>query len=366
MADFNLNDISVSNEVLQKIYDNRQYNHQIIDYYIRFANKGGSVAFASDTLIRKAKRIDNCNKTWMMDYYKEQDIKDFQKTVLCRDKFCANCKKVRQSARMAKYIPQLEPYGDYMYHLILTVPNCSGEDLRQTTKLMANCFKKLIEYFDGRETIKGVYFDFEYIGAIRSLEVTFNDNSYHPHYHVALALDNFTYSDRDRNIINNFSYSYGKLTRLFHPFEILIQKIWKLLITGKRVTLSNINSLDDGYSCTMDKFVNGNYVELFKYMTKETKEDGSVLSYYNFIHLQYGLFRTKQIQGYGKFYKMFDEEIDLEEMKKVYDELINELNKKEAPSVSYDTPLKLLKSTTTIISRKSYFAYLKESLLNDK
>lgn len=365
MTDFNLADISVSNEVLQKVYDNRQYNHQIIDYYRRFANKGGSVAFASDTLMKKVKRIDNCNKVWYMDYYKEQDIKDFQKTVLCRDKFCANCKKIKQSARMAKYIPQLEVYDKYLYHLTLTVPNCIGEDLRIVVRHMAKCFKMLINYFTGHNKINGVYFDFDFVGAIRSLEVTFSDKSYHPHYHVALALDNFSYSDEDRNIINDFSYNYGKLSRLFHPIEILIQKIWRLLIDKKPVTLSNIESLERGYSCTIDKFVQGNYVELFKYMTKETKEDGTILSYLNFIHLQFGLHRIKQLQGYGEFYNIVDE-VDLEEIEKVYDDFINELKRKEAPSVSYDTPLKLLKNTTTIISRKSYFAYLKESLLSDK
>lgn len=366
MADFNLTDISVSNEVLQKVYDNRQYNHQIMDYYRRFANKGGSVAFPSDTLRRKVKRIDNCNKVWMMDYYKEHDIKDFQKTLLCRDKFCANCKKVKQSARMGKYIPLIEPYSDFLYHMTLTVPNCSGEDLRGTVKLMASCFSRLILYLKGKEKISGIDFGFEYLGAIRSLEVTFNDKSYHPHYHVALALDNFTYKDDDRTIINDFSYNYGKLSRLFHPLEVLIQKIWRLLIEKKPITLSNIGSLERGYSCTMDKFSQGNYAEIFKYVTKETKDDGSVLSYYNFIHLQYGLRNIKQIQGYGIFFNMISEEIDLDEVEKVYSDFINELNKKEAPSVSYDTPLKLLKTTTTIISRKSYFAYLKESLLNDK
>lgn len=365
MSNFNLTDISVSKDVLQKIYDNRQYNNQIIDYYRRFANKGGSVAFPSDTLRRKVKRIDNCNKVWMMDYYKDYDIKDFQKTVLCRDAFCANCKKVRQSARMGKYIPQIEPYSDYLYHMTLTVPNCSGEDLRSTVKLMCTCFSRLILYLKGKEKISGIDFCFNYLGAIRSLEVTFNNKSYHPHFHVALALDNFTYKDSDRTIINDFSYNYGKLSRIFHPLEILIQKIWRLLIEKKPITLSNINSLDRGYSCTIDKFSKGNYVELFKYMTKGTKEDGTLLSYYNFIHLQYGLRNVKQIQGYGIFYNMIKENIDLEEVEKIYSDFINELKEKEAPSVSYDTPLKLRNTTTTIISRKSYFAYLKESLLND-
>lgn len=360
-----LEDISVKKEILQKIYDNRQYNHQIIDYYRRFANKGGSVAFASDTLLKKVKRIDNCNKVWMMDHYKEQNIKDFQKTVLCKDKFCANCKKVKQSARMGKYIPQLEQYDKYLYHLTLTVPNCSGEDLRIVVKHMSKCFKTLINYFTGHDKIKDVYFDFNFIGAIRSLEVTFNNKSYHPHYHVALAINNFDYKDYDRKIINDFSFSYGKLTRSFHPVEILIQKIWRLLIEKKPVTLKNINALDRGYSCTLDKFTPGHYVEIFKYMTKETKEDGTVLSYLNFVHLQFGLHRIKQLQGYGEFYNITDD-VDLNEIEEIYDDFINELNKKEAPSVSYDTPLKLLKSTTTIISRKSYFAYLKESLLSDK
>lgn len=350
-------------ETLKKVSENREYNKTIIDYYRRFSSNGGSVSFSSDLLRRKAERINGCNSYWYNLFYPNNHIKDFQSTTLCRDKFCSNCKKVKQSSRMAKYIPEIEPYKDKLYHMTLTVPNCNGESLRVIAKLMSVSFRKLIRIIEGTKKIDGLDFErYGYLGAIRSLEVTFQDYNYHPHYHVAIAFDNLSLADDDRTIINKFSYSYGRLTTLFHPIEILIQKIWYLLINNDKVTKKAIDDLELGYTCLIKQFAENDYAELFKYMTKETKEDGKVLTYDNFIALYYGLYLIKQIQGYGIFYRITDEG-DLDSLEQIYEEHINHLNKIENPQASYDTPEDMLKDTQNmIISRKSYFKYLNQSL----
>lgn len=356
----------VDKEALVKIMENREYNKVIQNYYSRFAREGGSVSFGADLLRRKRDRIQRCNSYWYNLFYPEHGIKDFQSTVLCRDKNCSNCKKVKQSTRMARYIPELEPYKDKLYHLTLTVPNCNGDSLRIICKLLAVSFRKFIRILEGTKKIKGLEYitDWGYTGAIRSLEVTFNNDSYHPHYHVALCFDNMKIDDNDRTIINKYSYSFGKLTTLFHPYEILIQKIWYLLVNNEDVTKYAIDNLDLGYSSTLTSFVEGDYAELFKYMTKETKEDGKVLTYNNFIALYFGLHAIKQIQGYGIFYQIKDVD-DLESFEQIYDEYIIDLNKKETPQASYDTPEEMLKDKNTIISRKSYFKYLNQLLTTD-
>lgn len=352
----------VGKDVLSSVISNREYNKVIENYYTRFAHEGASVAFQSDLIYRKLKRLRSCNAYWWNDYYVNHSLKDFKKTVLCRDKNCSNCKKVKQASRMAKYIPSIEPYREWLFHFTFTVPNVDSVVLRDTTKKMASAFRKLIRILSGDRVIDGLDFDWGYEGAIRSLEITFNNSSYHPHYHVAFVFRDLFLDDDDRVEINNYSYSYGVLTRLFHEKEILIQKLWYLLYNDIDVTYDSIQLLDLGYSCTIQSFSDSDYAELFKYMTKETKEDGSVLSYDNFIALMYGTYRIKQIQGYGCFYQVTDEG-DLDCLNEIYDEEMAKLRRIERPQVSYDTPEAMINDESCLyISRKNYFKYLNQIL----
>ena len=355
-----LKNIKVEKEVLQDVINNIEYNKIITEYYQRFSNDG-SIAFSKDLLVKKGERIDYCNKYWQLDKYEQQKIKDFKKTNLCHDKFCANCKKVVQAGRMAKYIPELEKYKDKLFHLTLTVPNCSGQDLGFIYKKMAKCFRRIIRYLDGTLKIKDINFKrFNYQGAVRSLEVTFNGDSYHPHFHVGIILDSKLSS---KKIINTYSYNnkngIRELKRLFSKEEILIQKIWYLLINDIKVTKSSIEELEEGYSCAMVQFNEDDYAELFKYISKGSDEEGNTLTYDNFVSLYYGLYRVKQIQGYGCLYRI-DDNIDLEELDNKYNDYIQEIAKKESPLVTYEEPKDLiLDSEYTLISRKTFFKYLR-------
>ena len=361
-----LKNIVVDKETLKSIVDNKNYNNLIVDYYQRFSNDG-SIAFSKDLLSKKGERLDYCNKYWQLDKYEKQKIKDFKKTNLCHDKFCANCKKVRQAGRMAKYIPELEKYKGNLFHLILTVPNCSGQDLNATYKKMAKSFRRIIRYLDGTLKIKNIDFSiFDYQGAVRSLEVTFNGDSYHPHFHVAMVLNNDLFKLDSMSIINKYSYNnkhgYRELKRLFCKEEILIQKIWYLLMNDIKVTEKSIDDLEEGYSCMVNQFHEDDYAELFKYISKGADEKGKPLTYDNFISLYYGLYRIKQIQGYGCLYRL-DDDIDLEELELQYDEYVDVLKQKESPVVAYETPQDLLLDTEyTLISRKSFFKYLRTIL----
>lgn len=360
----NIDDAVVSKDLLQNVIDNIEYNKVILDYYSRFQKECG-VAFSSDTIERNVARMDSCNKFWQLDKYKLQKIKDFKRTNLCHDKFCANCKKVKQASRMSKYIPVLEQYKDKLFHLTLTLPNILGTDLLHTYKNMAKSFRKLIQYLTGYKHIKGIDFtSWGYEGAVRSLEVTFKGDSYHPHFHVGIILN---MNLGCKNLINKYSYDYKngfqELKRLFSVQEVLIQKIWYLLLNNIKVTKKAIDELEEGYSCTIDKFPPKDYAELFKYMTKETDEKGSVLTYENFVSLYYGLYRVKQIQGYGCLYQIKDSG-DLEELEQKYEEYILEIRKKENPVLVYERPQDLIfDSEYKLISRKNYFKFLRQ--LND-
>lgn len=332
--DINLNDVKLDNIYVDEVLESREFNKKIIKYYDKFRNEN-CVLYSKETLFNLRNSLENCNKVWIIDYYKNLNIKKIHRIHLCKNKFCMNCKKVAQASRMAKYIPELEQHSSYLYHLVLTNPNCDGNNLRMTIKHMAKCFRKLILYLNGNIKIDGLDFsNWGYVGAIRSLEVTFKKDSYHPHFHVCLALKNLDFREENKTIINTYSYTrknrVKELVRTFSGEEILIQKIWYLLINKKIVNLRNINSVELGYSCIMNRFEETDYQELFKYLTKGTNEDGQVMKYNNFVALMYGTYRLKQIQGYGIFFNITDDG-DTESYVDNYNEYIDWLNKNDDP-----------------------------------
>ena len=352
-----LQDIQVERDFLVNIVKNNNYNHDVIlDYYHRLMTEDKTLS-----LENKINNIADCNSWMLLDVYHNQKIKDFKKTNLCKDKFCNNCKKVKQASRMARFVPQIEKIQqcNRLFLLTLTVPNCNGDNLRETIKKIFKGFTKLNRYLNGNLKIKNLDFDYlGYSGALRSLEVTFNGDSYHPHIHAVISFDkehNFT-----KNIINTYSYSYGELKRSFSEFEVLIQKIWFLLMNDQRVNLKAIESLEEGYSCTLDDIDETSYYEVFKYMTKATDESDNILTYDNFKTLYYALHRVRQIQGYGLFYNFTDDDSIVDEVEDKYNSFIENLKKEEDPEEISQTPMDLLNDNEYIlISRKKIYKHIR-------
>lgn len=344
----------IENDYLLKIHNNNQYNKVIIDYYKKYQYEGKIISNS------KIESIESCNKYFLLDKYYYNQVKDFKKTNLCKDKFCNNCKKVKQAVRMSRYIPEIEQYSEYLYHLTLTIPNVSGNELKSTIKHMSKSFSRLMDYIKGKQVLS--FYNFKklgYLGSIRSLEITFNGDSYHPHYHCCFAFKNL---NLDKTIKNKYSidHYHNRDDKLFSEFEITIQKIWYLLINKKRVCEENFVLLEDGYSCNCDKFQEGDYKQLFKYMTKETDEKQNILSYDNFKTLYDSTRFIKQIQGYGCFYYISDSNID-DEVDKMYTSIIEFLQKDEDPEEVRESPRDLLNDDRFIlISRKKVYQYLKE------
>lgn len=348
--------IQVTKEHLKNVLNNNEYNQTIISYYERLQSKYPQVNFAS-----QMENLSNCNSWWLMDHYKEQQVKDFKRTNLCKDKFCNNCKKVKQASRLAQFMPMIEELSKdkHIYHMVLTVPNCFGTELKDTIKNMFKQFYALNRYLKIEKKIKGLDFEqYSYSGAIRSLEVTYRKDDYHPHLHCIIALDKPL--DDDRHIKNTYSKSRKNGYRKFTEFEILIQKIWYLLNTGERVTKKAIDNLELGYSCTVDPIDESSVYEVFKYMTKSTDEKNNVLTYQNFEDLYFALYRVRQIQGYGCFYNVKDDDSIIDEVDDLYNVYINILKAIENPVEVCETPQDLLlDNQNLIISRKKIYNYLR-------
>lgn len=66
----------------------------------------------------KILNISKCNSWWLLDHYQQQKVKDFKKTNLCKDKFCNNCKKVKQASRLSKFMPLIDEYKKIIIYII--------------------------------------------------------------------------------------------------------------------------------------------------------------------------------------------------------------------------------------------------------
>ena len=343
----------IDKDKILNVVNNRAYNKKIIEFYKEYFKNPNRILHLSP---HKVENISNCNKLFLTDRYDFEMIKELRKTNLCHDKFCNNCKKVKQASRMSRYIPFIEPYSDSCYHLVLTVPSVTSDRLKDTLDIMNKSFMYLMRYFKGSIRINGIDFKkYGYLGAIRSTEITFKDNLYHPHFHVLLCLK--SRGVEESCYVNKFSYSTSNGFRKFTDLEILIQKIWFLLVCGVRVTKSDIDNLECGFSCTLDKFVNDDYIELFKYLTKDFDDSNNILSYDNFVSILEATYGMKQIQGYGIFYRIIDENLD-EELLKDYDQVIEFLKTLDKPVSSYEKPSDLLNDPYTLISRKQIIKYI--------
>ena len=347
-------DIIVDKCYVQDVYNNNVYNKVIVGYYEKLIKDNPSVPISIIENIKK------CNKYFTVNRYDCSMVKDFISTNLCRDKFCNNCKKVKQASRMSRYIPEIEPYSDNLYHIIFTLPNVCGSDLKNTLDKMSKSFRKLMRYINGTKKLNFLDFSkYKYLGSIRSLEITFKNDSYHPHYHCAFAFKNL---DLNCKYKNSYSYDHKgiKDLRLFSEFEIILQKLWYMCLNDITVCSENFNNLELGYSVLCNKFQDGDYAELFKYMTKETDEINNILTYDNFKTLYYATKCLKQIQGYGVFYRINDSDLD-SEVDIMYNDLVYYLSCLEVPVLQHDKPFDLLNDNIyTLISRKKVYQYLKD------
>lgn len=105
----------------------------------------------------------------------------------CKVRLCPMCswrRSLKIFGQVSKVMDYVEENYNYRYiFLTLTVKNCYGEDLRDTLDLMTKAFNGMTRRKAFKQAIKGYF---------RSLEITYNnkENTYHPHFHMILAVDN--------------------------------------------------------------------------------------------------------------------------------------------------------------------------------
>jgi plasmid rolling circle replication initiator protein Rep len=300
------------------------------------------------SLHKKGLRVSSCLGSWISDYYRFQSVKDIQRVVLCKDKFCYNCQAMLAQKRYQKYVPHLQKLSNdfQLLHIVFTVPNPSGALLSSTVNQMYKAFPHLIRFFKGNAIVSGVDFEkYGYQGAIRAFEVTRNvsDETYHPHFHCIFVFSKRYDFTQGKNI-NKYSYDQKTKNKVpFTDFDILIQKLWFLVFNKMPVTKYNLDTLDVGYDCL--SMPAANYLhECFKYATKGVFKSGTfdTVNYDSlrvFEELQPVLDRRRLIQGYGCLHGFVDSDIELleEDFTAWYQSKVEELQTIEKPIEVKDT-----------------------------
>lgn len=347
----------VARPYMKRVYRNIAMNDRVQMYYWRMAyvavrNKELPTAMIR-SIGRRSNHIGTCNQFWRTVTYEANRVKVLEGTCRCKDKFCHNCNQANKMVRKSRYLPHLEPFRDSLYHMTLTVPNCCGDDLRATVHHMIRCFKKLKNYLDGNIKVRGIdLLQYGYQGCIRTLEITYKEDCYHPHFHVVAVLGNGDALEH-KHIFNEFSRSKGHEDRLFSDFEIIIQRMWWLLVNRKRLTADNILGEDSGlgrYSCVIDKCQPDDLESLFGYVTKTCSEDNTPMTYENFKCLFLALEGVRQIQPYGVFYgttKALDTaDYTAQELRNylIYDEQPIRRTNEQWSSLAHDTEYIILKA----------------------
>ena len=349
MVDFEV--VKLNTESFSKLTRRLQFNDVIAGYYrdlddeTRRQYKG-----IDDSLLRKADRVETCSKTWDVLWHRLQGYKGVLNAGLCRDKFCVNCQSALAKARESKYFPMLSELSlsNSIYHIVFTIPNCSGVCLKNTVNRLFESLPCFLKYLRGQKKLKGFTFDYlGYKGCIRSLEVTYNkkEKTYHPHLHCLLVLNKDLDLDSRKVLKNSFSYSRDHSeVKFFSDEEVLFQKIWYLLCNGIKVNKENLDNVDIGYSVSASRSKDSDYKEVFKYAFKGDLNSGEddnspkCLSYDNFKDYLGQLSKKRFIQGYGCFLnyefenvELTDDLLDLE-----FYEFMAELNSLEVPVQLYE------------------------------
>ena len=332
------------------------YNQFISEFYERMGSENqmpiklledGSVLYGPDeNMHRRSERVKSCCRNWTFDFYKGVKLKNLVRVERCDDRFCLNCQSLISDQRQAQYTPVLDEYVQThdLYHIVFTVPNVDEDRLESTIKLMFHVFgERLIRYFQGTKKIRGVDFEkYGYVGAVRAIEITVSkrDGTFHPHLHCIFALKKNL--DLPKVFYNRYSVDRTgrQPIRLFSELEILLQRIWCLLILKIKVTRENIENIaslckyPDGFTLTAD-VTNGDYHEVFKYAIKGSFKNETLFDYEKFLALYKALYGKQAYQTYGCFNKynfnVIDEDLGLTTPDDAFDKFIETLCELEEP-----------------------------------
>jgi len=117
---------------------------------------------------------------------------------------CAYKVSKKRGAQVKNVIDNVLADGGQAGMLTLTLPHSAGQSCEDTLNRLRKVWKKTRE---NRHRFAPLKSDYQYIGYISRLEVTYGKNGWHPHLHIIL----FSHSSSDDHAI--FAYELGEIWR---------------------------------------------------------------------------------------------------------------------------------------------------------
>lgn len=244
------------------------------DYFYRIKDFNENKAIGNITQSR-IDRVSGCSNHFTAVADRTLQKSKIVKAIRCKDKFCPVCQKIK-STKNALAIQTMYNYLkentklNYLF-ITLTAPNVKGEDLNNELISYSKSFERMIKVKKVAKINKGY---------IAKLEITYNaeDDSYHPHYHVIMAVPN--------QYFKNMNYYIKRDEWL---------EIWKKAKRDECITQVDVrkvhNKNEDGISSEV--------LELAKYMAKSSDYFNSLDVFETYFNQTY----KKRFMRYGGLFK---------------------------------------------------------------
>lgn len=134
---------------------------------------------------KRAERMAGCASVVQSKSCPDGHMHKIIHAVLCRDRACPQCSRLRSRALAARTAQAVEAAGGRLLLLTLTVKSPEDGKLRQTLRKMSAAYGKMMR----GSRLRGVVG-----GYIRTLEITRGHGGWHPHIHALLRVDESYFS----------------------------------------------------------------------------------------------------------------------------------------------------------------------------
>lgn len=186
---------------------------------------------------KKFERIMNC-ATYLGFKQTTEEVKKLKEANFCRVRLCPTCawrRSLKTFGQMYKIISVAQK--DYAFvHLVLTVKNVYGDQLREELDKLSKSWDRLIKYKDVKNVVKGYY---------RATEVSHNVDvksksydTYHPHFHCIIAVNKSYCTSRDYLKKAKWISLWKKAARLNYDPDVYVERIKSDKVEGAIAELS--------------------------------------------------------------------------------------------------------------------------------
>ena len=189
--------------------------------------------------IQTASAVESCGTFLMFKQYKNAEkTAKLDKANFCKHPLCPLC-SWRRALKYSELVERtLQKSHDYLYHLVLAVPNTRTMSKGQLMSLKS----------------KAVYFLKNYLGVssyISNLEITKSEFGYHPHLHIIFESQSFIHVSEEfiKSMSSKWMHCYNKSETRYEGYTFYLQ---------------GVSKTDDGLPRELTKYVLKADTEIFQ------------------------------------------------------------------------------------------------------